>query len=82
MNPVINQHILRPDKPLDKLDKLIPQPLKVEHDVHLQVELPNEARQLMADVHEDRAAIAFVVVVVVLLLAAAVVKYVADWRKK
>lgn len=85
MNPAVAQHIIRPerDRPLDKLDKLIPQPLKVEHDVHLRVELPVEARQLMADVHEDRQAIVSLAIVVVLLLTIAVARYVAGfWRSK
>lgn len=32
----------------------LPQPLQHKAEVHVQVELPAEARQLMADIHDDR----------------------------
>lgn len=73
-------------EPIGKDRQLIPQPLRTE--VKVQVELPAEARQLMRDVHDDRAGIAAGFTVLIVLLALAVLslgiaslRYALDWRK-
>jgi hypothetical protein len=66
------------DRPL--LDgKLIPQPLRGE--MKIDVNLPIEARQLMADLHHDRQLIAGGFCVVLVLLAVVAFKYFIDWRR-
>lgn len=65
---------LTPRDPDHKILPSIPQPLKWEGTLH--VDLPAEARALMADLHDDRQVIGLGGMVVIALLAAAVCKYV------
>lgn len=80
--------IVRPierERPLlDGLEKLIPQPLRAEAkgDVTVHVDLPDEARALMRDLHRDRQGIAIGGCVLIALLGLATLKYFIDWRRK
>lgn len=66
----------------------IPQPLtadakaELRGNVHVHIDIPPEARRLMEDLHEDRAAIGIGCMVVIMLLATAVLKYFVDWRRR